>query len=745
MMDYRNPALPVSQRVADLLSRMTLEEKAAQTCMMRGVEYASIPSSKQNCSVEPETEFDEEALARDFAADGIGFIHDMYSLPVAFNKIQKFFVENSRLGIPAIFTGEALHGISGTRGSVFPIPLNFGATFDPDLVRQVGEAIGAETRSLGMHEILAPNLDIARELRWGRVEETFGEDTYLSSRMAAAIIQGEQKGDISRKDAVIAEPKHYCVHGIAEGGTNCAHARAGRREVESCYLPVFQAGIMEGGAYNVMVSYNAVDGDPLMCSEWYLKDVLKDRFQLKGYSRSDWGGVGRLNRVFHMVSTDIDAIGLAVRNGLDVQGFDYPATFWKQSVIELVNSGKLSMERLDDIVSRVLRVKFDLGLFENPYTDENRWEEVIQCEKHRAVSHKVAQKSMVLLKNNGILPLKNLTSVALIGPCSASQKIGSYSSTPQFHIPSVFEELKEALGEDVKIRQCNGCAIWTEEGPRIVDGQPHLASAGQEHILDELEEAVAIASECDLIIMVGGDNTVTSGEGRDHSELILAGRQRELIEKLSQLGKPLVLVLENGRPLELSRETEVCDAILMAFFGGETGAKAIVECLLGQISPSGKLPISLPRSSTRIPCYYSMHPGGERMFIEGPRDALYPFGFGLSYSSFAYSDLVISKSGAYDVTVRCTVTNTGHMDADDVVQLYIDDVESSIVTPLLLLKGFQRVSLKSGESKEVTFHLNWDSFKLMNARYEWVVEPGDFRICIGAASNDIRLEGIVTI
>lgn len=745
MLDYQNPSLPVAQRVADLLSRMTLEEKAAQTCMMRGVEYASIPSQKQNCSVEPETEFDEEALARDFAADGVGFIHDMYSLPVAFNKIQKFFVEKSRLGIPAIFTGEALHGISGTRGSVFPIPLSFGATFEPDLVRQVGEAIGAETRSLGMHEILAPNLDVARELRWGRVEETFGEDTYLSSRMAAAIIQGQQKGDISRKDAVISEPKHYCVHGIAEGGTNCAHARAGRREVESCYLPVFEAGITEGGAYNVMVSYNAVDGDPLMCSEWYLKDVLKDRFQLKGYSRSDWGGVGRLNRVFHMVSTDIDAIGLAMRNGLDVQGFDYPATFWKQSVIELVNRGKLSMERLDDIVSRVLRVKFDLGLFENPYTDENRWEEVIRCEKHRAVSHQVAQKSMVLLKNNGILPLKNLTSVALVGPCSASQKIGSYSSTPQFHIPSVYEELKEALGEDVKIRQCNGCGIWTEEAPRIVDGQPHLTTGGQENILDELDEAVAIASECDLIIMVGGDNTVTSGEGRDHCELILAGRQRELIEKLSELGKPLVLVLENGRPLELSRETEVCDAILMTFFGGETGAKAIVECLLGQISPSGKLPISLPRSSTRIPCYYSMHPGGERLFIEGPRDALYPFGFGMSYSSFAYSNLMIDKTGDYDVTVTCTVTNTGNMDADEVAQLYIDDVESSIVTPLLLLKGFRRVSLKAGERKDISFHLNWDSFKLMNARYEWVVEPGEFRICIGAASNDIRLEGRVTL
>ena len=321
MFDYQNPALPVAERVADLLSRMTVEEKAAQTCMMRGVEYATKPDGRQHCSVEPDTEFDWDRLTADFADEGIGFIHDMYSTPVPFNKIQKFFIERSRLGIPVIFTGEALHGISGVRGTVFPCPLNFGATFDTDLIHKVGEAIGRETRALGMHEILAPNLDVARESRWGRIEETFGEDTYLSSRMAAAIVSGEQKGDISRPDAVIAEPKHYCVHGIAEGGTNCSPARAGRREVESCYLPVFEAGITEGGAYNVMVSYNCVDGDPLMCSEWYLKDVLKDRFRLKGYSRSDWGGVGRLKDAHRLVTTDKDAICLAVKNGLDVQRY----------------------------------------------------------------------------------------------------------------------------------------------------------------------------------------------------------------------------------------------------------------------------------------------------------------------------------------------------------------------------------------------------------------------------------------
>ena len=746
MFDYQNASLPIDQRVADLVSRMSLAEKAAQTCMMRGVEYATRPCPKHGCSVEPDTDFDTERLIADFGADGMGCIHDMYSTPAAFNKIQRHFIEHSRWGIPAIFTGEALHGISGIRGTVFPVPLNFGATFDPDLVHEIGEAIGAEARSLGVHEILAPNLDVAREPRWGRIEETFGEDTYLSSRMAAAIISGEQKDDLSRPDAVVAEPKHYCVHGIAEGGTNCSPARAGHREVESCYLPVFEAGIREGGARNVMVSYNAVDGDPLMCSEWYLKDVLKDRLQLRGYSRSDWGGVLRIKTDHRIVSTDKAAIGIAVKNGLDVQGCDYHPTFWKKTIIELVEEGYLSMERLDDIVTRVLRVKMELGLFEHPYTDEIAYENVIRCDRHRAVSHRAAQESIVMLKNNGVLPLRPVSSIALIGPSSASQKLGGYSSVPQFPIPSIYDELREALGDEVTIRQCSGCAITPGRNePRIVDGQPHLNTGAEEELADEVEEAVAIAAGCEVVIMVGGDNTITSGEGRDRCELTLNGRQRELIEKLAALHKPLILVLENGKPLDLSLESELCDAVVMAFFGGESGAKAIVEMLLGRFSPAGRLPISLPRSSTRIPCYYSMLPGGAPEFLEGPKDALYPFGFGLSYTRFAYSGLHIEKTGQYDVTVCCTVQNVGSMDGDEVVQLYLDDVESSVVTPPKLLKGFERIHLRRGESTTVTFQLNEASFRLMDIRYHWTVEPGLFRVLVGAASNDIRLEGEVIL
>lgn len=296
------------------------------------------------------------------------------------------------------------------------------------------------------------------------------------------------------------------------------------------------------------------------------------------------------------------------------------------------------------------------------------------------------------------------------------------------------------------VRQCNGCAItYEKKQPRIVDGQPHLYSEGEDEILDEIEEALNIASECDVIIMVGGDNTITSGEGRDRCELTLHGRQRELIQKLSELGKPVILVLENGKQLELSAENDVCDAILMTWFGGEAGAKAIVDAILGKFSPAGKLPLSLPRSSTRIPCYYSMLPGGQDEFLEGPKDALFPFGFGLSYTDFQYSDLEINKVGTFDAVVTCHVTNVGHMDSDEVVQLYIDDVDSSVVTPPLLLKRFQRIHLKAGESKAVTFRLDYDAFKLMDIHYRWTVEPGIFRILVGSGSRDIRLEGTITL
>lgn len=738
----------IESRVQELLSRMTLREKAAQTCMCRGVEYATKPSAQHGCSVDADTDFDYNRLIEEFGDAGIGFVHDVYSVPAALNKLQKHFVEHSRLGIPVIFTGEALHGIAGLRGTVFPSPINWGATFDLPLIRQIGEGIAAETRALGIHEILAPNLDVARDPRWGRTEETFGEDTYLSSRMAAALVSGEQRGDVSRSDAVVTEPKHYCAHGLPERGLNCSTARAGKREVESCYLPVFEAAVREGGAYNVMASYNSIDGDPMMASAHYLQTVLKDRIGLKGYVRADWNGVKRIRYDHRLVSTDKAAIEMAVLNGLDVDGCcDYTPTFWIDTLLELVEEGRLPVERLDDMCARVLRVKFALGLFDNPYTDEEAHHRIVHCEAHQALSYRAAKESVTLLKNDGILPLgDDVTSIALIGPSSNNQQIGGYSSNPQFPIPSVYEELQKALGERVTIRQYDGCAITEgEKQAEIVEGQPHLYSEGVDPIDASISEAVRIASECAAIVAVCGDNHRTSGEGHDRCTLTMYGRQRELIQRLAELNKPLVLVLEGGRPLDLSCEDAVCNAVMMTWFGGEKGARAIVDALLGVFSPAGRLPISFPRSIGQIPCYYSMLPGANNGYMDGDHSPLYAFGHGLSYTTFAYSDLQIEKLGGYDVVVRCRVENVGAADSDEVVQLYVEDVDSTVVTPVMLLKGFARIHLRAGESKTVTFALQDHSFRLMNRNYEWVVEPGNFRIMVGAGSQDVRLEGILTL
>ena len=745
-MIYKDSSRSVEERVEDLLSRMTLEEKAAQLDMTRGVEYAHKPSDVHNCSVEADSGFDFQKIREIFGSRGVGFVHDTYSVPAVMNRLQKYFVEETRLGIPCIFTGEALHGISGTRGTIFPVPLGLGATFAPETVRLVGEVIGRETRALGMHEILAPNLDVAREPRWGRTEETFGEDTCLSSKMAAAIISGEQKdGALDRPDAVASEPKHYCVHGIPEGGTNCSAARAGEREIRRDYLPVFEAGIRGGGACNVMASYNSIDSDVVMCSHKYLTDILKNEMGAQGYARSDWGGIGRIRRLHHLVRDDRDALCLAIGNGLDVQGCDLDNQYFEETLVSLVKEGRLPMERVDDAVRRVLRMKFRLGLFERPYTDETAWEGEIRSQKNRDIALLAARQSITLLKNDGVLPLgESVRSIALIGPSSAHQKIGGYSAVPVgYAIPSVYEELQRLVGHRVQIFQCDGCPIT--EGPKTeyyVEGQPHLFSKGEEEIADCMEQAVEIAAKCDVIVMVGGDNTITSGEGKDRCELTLAGKQRELIQKLSQLGKPLVLVLENGKCVDLSVEEGCCGAILAAWFGGEFGAQAIAEALLGILNPAGRLPVSFPQSSTRLPCYYSMLPGGDLNFMEGTKLARYPFGHGLSYTSFSYSGLkaeLISRD-PLRVSVSVTVRNTGNRDGEEVAQVYVDDVDSSVATPPLLLKDFQRVFLKAGEEKTLDFELDEKAFRLMGLDYRWTVEPGEFRILAGASSRDIRCE-----
>lgn len=748
-MDYKDPALSAEQRALALLSIMTLEEKVSQIDIIRGVEFSTKPHKLYHCAIEPDSDVNYEKLEATVGKKGIGFIHDAYTEPKVFNKFQKYLVENTRLGIPCIFTGEALHGILWPGATVFPVPLALAASFNRANVNKIGSCIASETRALGMQEILAPNLDVAREPRWGRVEETFGEDTYLCSEMAYAIVTGEQQNsNISRNDAVITEPKHYCVHGIPENGINCAPARVGRREIEQCYLPVFETAVKKAGAYNVMACYNAIDSEVVLSSEYYLTDILRKRWGMKGYVRADWGAIVRLVNRHFTAETDKDAICDVINAGLDMQGCcDYESTYYEKTIIELVNEGRISVERIDAAVLSVLTLKFKLGLFENPYTDESRFAQVIRCKEHLEASLNAARQSITLIKNNGILPLKaDYKKIAVLGPSSNRQRLGGYSSVPDgYKLNSVYDELKEYFGNSVKLYQCTGCGIPKDLQVETQEGQPHLVEVYDEDEKECIEDAVELASKCDVAIIVGGDNTFTSSEGHDRADLKLPGKQRELIERVAATGTPVVLVLENGRAVDLSIESNISSAIMLAWFGGETGAKAIVETLVGENNPAGRLPVSFPQDSNRIPCYYTVLPNNTEVMFEGNRRAKYPFGFGLSYTSFKYSDMIINITGDIEYTVSVNIKNIGDVKGDEVVQLYVNDKVSSVITPLKELKGFERISLDVGEEKTVIFNLNFDSFKLLNKRLEWVVENGEFEILIGASSEDIRLSQTIRI
>ena len=862
--------MSVSSRVEALLAKMTLEEKVAQTDMIRGVTLATRVHPMNHCAVREDSDFYWDRVDRWIGPRGIGFVHDVYSIPKVLNRLQRYFVEKTRLGIPCIFTGEALHGVSWPGASIFPMPIGLGAAFDPELTQEIGHAIAAETRALGLHEILAPNLDVARDPRWGRMEETFGEDTYLSSRMAKAIVSGEQNGDISRPDSVAAEPKHYLAYGFPEAGLNCAPARAGQREILSEYLPVFEAGVVEGGAYNLMCSYTSIDGQPVVSSHRYLTEIAKEKMGLRGYIRSDFNAINHLRILHRMTDNDADSIRLAVKAGMDVSGFDYSNETWENTLADLVRSGRVDTEVLDNAVRRILRVKFELGLFDHPYTEENHYRSVIRCQEHKDVSLRAAEESMVLLKNDGILPLKkDIRSVALVGPCCMRQRVGSYSSAPYgYEVPSVYEELK-ALLPNAEIRQEEGCNIseqdiqlvppcWLEGGVHLsyyADGdfakapiaedvfaeinfnwclaKPHSAlpftgyavrmtgilnidsekmnlpsefdgtlifpvrdsirvymddallidswgdkkqripSApfhfvdGTKHAFtveylsddrglnvafkfsplsdDSMDRAVHLAKNADLTILLCGDDPTTSGEGMDRCSLQLYGRQRELIQRVSELGKPTVLVLEVGKPVDLTDENDNMNAILVPWFGGELGARAIARALVGDVNPSGHLPISFARNVGTLPCYYTMLPGGTTRYLECPHAPLYPFGHGLSYTTFEMHDIACTVLSSTEAELSITVSNTGMRDGVTVPQIYVEDIVSSVITPDKRLCAFERVHLKAGESKRIAFRLNERAFRLLNADLEWVVEPGDFVLHAGFSSADIREHVRITL
>lgn len=858
--------MSIEGRITDLLKKMSAEEKVAQLDMIRGSEYIDVRHAIEPNAVPDEARFNVEALAAKLGQNGIGFIHDSYSTPKKANELQKIVMDISRLHIPAIFTGEGLHGIAFPGASVFPTPLCLAASFDTDLIHMVGKQIGAETRALGMHNIFAPNLDMGREPRWGRTEETFGEDTYLSSQMAYAIVTGEQGNRLSDPDAIISEVKHYCGHGVPEGGLNCAPTHAGVREMETEYLPVFESAVKDAGAWAVMASYNCVDGEPMIASDHYLNEILRNRYGLRGFVRADFGAVKRLATLHHLTDNDEDSICMAFNNGLDVQGFDFPNDVWQGTLLKLLEQGKISEERLDQAVSRVLRVKMELGLFDKPFTDETAYKQIVRGELSKTINQKAAEEGLVLLKNDGLLPFSpDSARIAVIGPGANTQRIGGYSSKPYgYEIKSVVEELHHMLpGAD--IQSVDGCGItdydfmpmpkkWFNEGVSLtfydnlefkgepvghekanrlyfnwaitkphsklpmqnygvrfegtftvdkasapltkgngtrlgfktvdgiklwVDGKLVIESCGNKKIpmpecefefvdgskhsfiaefecdmsgnefalgictkgKQEFERAKEVAKTSDAVIVIVGDDTSISGECRDRNELKLYGKQSELIKAVADSGRPFALVLVNGRPADLSYESSLANAIMVAWYGGEFGAKAIAKALFGKTSPCGHLPISFPRSVGSLPDYYCRLPGKNTHYIEGKPDALYTFGHGLTYTTFEYSDLTREADPEmHTVDLKFKIKNTGDFAATAVPQVYVRDECSSVVTPMRLLKGFTRVELKSGETRCVSITLDDKAFRLFNLRHEWVIEPGYFEIMIGESADDIRLQ-----
>jgi len=720
---YQNAALPVEKRVVDLLSRMTVAEKIKQLDMYSGHEVANMKGH--------ESESYSDSARISIGTEGIGSVHDLYPLTSDIsNQIQRYAVEHTRLGIPVLFIEEGLHGYSGFGSTTFPIPLALAGAWDTTLVHQAGRIIATEMRAHGVAMVLGPVLCLPRDPRWGRVEETYGEDPYLAAANGVAMVKGLQGRKVSDADAVLAEPKHFAVHGIPEAGSNTAPVNMGEREARSLFLYVFEKAIKEGGALGMMAAYSELDGIPCVDNKWLLKDVLRKEWGFKGFVLSDLGAI-KMSMVNHRVAANIaDAMAQTLTAGLDMQFYDFSHTELMSAIKKALATKQLSMNELDRAVGDVLRVKFMLGLFDHPYVDESLIKKVFHTEASRAVALKTAQEGISLLKNdNALLPLNSNThSVAVIGPLAASTYLGGYANTDGKGV-AILEALKQKAGSDMKIEY--------EAGYSTKDTSAVKQS-------EELQKAVDLVNHSDVAVVVLGEDIGEVGEGKDRSNLDLNARQTRLIEALQKTGKPIAVVLFNGRPLCINFVAKNIPAIVESWFLGEAGGLAIADVLLGKVNPSGKLPMTFPRSTGQIPYYYNHKPTSRHVYVDQDTSALFPFGHGLSYTTFAYSDLNISQKSILangSVNISVTVKNTGKVAGTEVVQLYIRDVISSVTTPVKSLKGFSRISLKPGESGKIQFKLNTEELKIWNREMKHVVEPGEFKVMVGSSSEDIRLRG----
>jgi len=740
---------------------MTLEEKAAQ--MM------CVWQQKAETLVDASGAFDLEKARRAFAhGNGIGQVgrpsdaggtghepekgRNPRQQAELTNAIQKFFVDESRLGIPVVFHDECLHGHAAIGGTSFPQPIGLGATFNPELVERLYTMTAAEARARGVHQALTPVVDVAREPRWGRVEETFGEDVHLVTRMGVAAVKGFQ-GDASFSDhtRVMATLKHFVAHGQPEAGQNCAPANVSMRELREVFLPPFKAAVQEAGAVSVMPSYNEVDGVPSHANRWLLRDVLRKEWGFTGFTVSDYYAIWELGdrpetHGHHLAADKRESAVLAVRAGVNCE---LPEPDCYLHLVQAVKDGLLAESELDDLVAPMLYWKFRMRLFDDPYVDPDVAERIVGSRENQALALEAARETITLLKNEGeVLPLDlaKLKTIAVIGPNADRPLLGGYSGVPD-HVVTVLEGIRKRVGDDAKVVYSEGCRItvggsWMQD--EVIPSDP----AEDRRMI---AEAVAVARDADVIVLAIGGNEQTSREAwsrshlGDRTSLDLIGRQGELVDAMLATGKPVVVLLFNGRPLSITDVSAKVPAILECWYLGQECGHAVADVLFGDVNPGGKLPISVPRSVGHIPAFYSHKPSARRGYLFDDVTPLYAFGYGLSYTTFSVANVRLSSSrmardGATSVLAK--LTNTGARAGSEVVQMYVRDLVSSVTRPVKELKAFRKVFLKPGETTTIELPINTDSLAFHDIDMRYVVEPGEFAIMLGTSSRDEDLHTV---
>ena len=753
---YKDPSFSIDVRLSDLLSRMTLEEKVGQLLCPLGWEMYEIHGSE----VHPSGKFKQLIKERNVGMLWATYRADPWTKKTlanglnpemaakAGNALQKYVMENTRLGIPMFLAEEAPHGHMAIGATVFPTGIGMAATWSPELVKEVGQVIAKEIRSQGGHISYGPVLDLTRDPRWSRVEETFGEDPVLSGTLGASMVDGLGGGNLSQKYATIATLKHFLAYAVPEGGQNGNYASVGIRDLHQNFLPPFRKAI-DAGALSVMTSYNSIDGIPCTSNHYLLTQLLRNEWKFRGFVVSDLYSIEGIHESHFVAPTKENAAIQSVMAGVDVDlgGDAYT------NLCHAVQSGQMDKTVIDTAVCRVLRMKFEMGLFEHPYVDPKIAAKTVRRKEHIELARKIAQSSITLLKNeNSILPLsKTINKVAVIGPNADNRynMLGDYTAPQEdSNVKTVLDGILTKLSP-FRVEYVRGCAI-------------------RDTTVNEIEQAIEAARRSEVVIVVVGGSSARDfktsyketgaavaeegsvsdmecGEGFDRASLSLLGRQQELLESLQKTGKPLIVVYIEGRPLEKNWASEYADALLTAYYPGQEGGNAIADVLFGDYNPSGRLPISVPRSVGQIPVYYNQKAPRNHDYVEVSSSPLYSFGYGMSYTTFEYSDLQVVQKSARCFEVSFKVKNTGKYDGEEVSQLYMRDEYASVVQPMKQLKHFERFHLKKGEEKKVTFVLTEEDFFLVNYTLKKVVESGTFQVMIGSSSDDIRLEKSISV